>query len=390
MAMTIGFGDSEGSSPGFLTGGLAALLSPNREAGFMGGMRAFLNPGPTLAQDAAQQAGAALNAVTQATMPAQQEMWNALDAGDRAHATDLLLPIMAEYEKHGINPEEIQKKFIFKAHQNDVAGVRQVDPRQPDALSQYGKFVDTPEQGATLGRTDVLNQGTRADIARTEQQTSQAGQLFPGQLSMQGAQLETERAQPGEIAARTGLLGVQTEKERRVTDIIKDTGMYPSTPSTAAARGRMVSTVDTTGALTGDKGAPVTIDESTGAVYPRYEDPNARLFRQGMNKGEATGTTLPPPTPSEAPAGGTPRRPLSAQDIPPGDISKMGDEEIGTVHFAQETLTDQQRQRVAQLRKELQTILAQTPDERQRRKVFAEYSRRVLHEVAGVPNAVNQ
>lgn len=214
---------------GSLGDSLAALLSSNRQPGFMGGVQTFLNPYPTLAQDAGQRAQQALNEAAQATMPTQMAMLQALDAGDRQQASSLLAQVMDEYQKRGLPVEPIAEKYALKAQESDKAGIRRQDLSAPNATLGLGQFSNFPEQSAALIRSNALNQGTQADTARTQQTTDQAGQLFPDQQALLRAQVGTQGAQQEHLGAETAYAGTQNQMEQERLNYLREHGMLPGT-----------------------------------------------------------------------------------------------------------------------------------------------------------------
>jgi hypothetical protein len=60
----------------------------------------------------------------------------------------------------------------------------------------------------------------------------------------------------------------------------------------------------------------------------------------------------------------------------------MSNQELGQVHIAEETLTREQRAKLASLREEMSRIMARAPDEGTRRRVLSEYQRKFLESLA--------
>jgi hypothetical protein len=402
MPITLEFG-----KPGGALHGIAAALSPQVDPGFMGGLRAFLNPEPVLKLEAEQRARLQWQQVWNRNGQNITTMTQGLQSGTpegRQAAAQALATMTQDFTQAGFDPAPIIKTYEFMSSQSDIAGMRQIPPDPASRLSQAGRFVTDPNQVANLARTEVLNQMTGAQTLGQQQETQQAGALFP--LKQQGmtlenvlrnAQIGTEGARQGLIGQQTGLAGSQQDIAQQRADILRRTGMLPGTAGGGPTGGRQAlihGTVDP------NTGQPAIYDPNIDKYYPQSEKPEDVMMRealganrpqQGLPPALAPLSAVPaqagggvpalPPAPGTGQAGTAAPTGQPAREFGLGDINKMSDEELGALMVNEKSLTDQQRQRLDQLRSALQAALAKTPDEAQRRKLLADMQRQYLSEL---------
>ncbi len=385
MGMSIGFDEDPvryGHGQGFF-GGLGAGINAAMQGG---GVQGFLDPIPFLQKKDQEAAKVDFNKVQDTLEPQFQAFQQAVLAGGNQEAAQALYGIKQTYMRAGYNPDEATKPLLQFQQGVELARQRGMDPGDPNYVKQLLSFAREPSEAANIYRSGVANENTQADTARTQQATNQEGQLFPFKLQEQQmmprlreAQIGTENAQQGEIGARTGLLGSQTEQSNLENSFMRDKGVKMGTAGVGAGRTEPTVTVQTVD----EQGNPIMRvipkSEAIGQTFQKYEDPFNKTMRQSLqNQGTANQAT--PFAPS---------KPMAAHELSIQDIRKLPDEAVATIHLPPaEQMSDQQKQAIFAIRREAQAELARTPVA-QRQRVLTKYNRRVLENLAG-HNADNQ
>ena len=427
--ITIGFGESGGDGFfGSLGRSVAAAMSPQAQ-GVGGTVRAFLNPGPTLGAEARNEQVGQLQQLWQQNEQMIGASFKALEAGDKATATQIMGQVEQNFQKGGIDPgASIRPIFERMAGGYDQARLRSMTPGSQDYLPKLGSVLNTPGEGMDLAKTMQGNQESQTREAFTRQKMDQDKQLFPSQLEGAGlgndltrSQMQTEASRRAEMAQRGGLIGAQTEGQnlgnqfdKARNEFFQQRGMLPGTAG-AGGRGpdylddeaRHAKAVsDAVSMLQGGKKGPYKTEpyspdeaqQSVAALNSFADELERRTGRPQprvtIDQGQARVSQGEDGESITQPGGAVPRVRMGAQQqqqeqqpafnepLTKQALSKVPDGEVGNVSFDENSLSPQQRELVRGIRREAQAAIKQAPAS-QRREMLKAYNRKVLEALAG-------
>jgi hypothetical protein len=444
--ITLGFGES-GPNDGFfgsLGRSISAATSPYREPGFVGGVRAFLNPATTNAIDDRQQKVAVLRQVWEKNQPLIDSAMQALHANNQQVASEIISKVAEDFQQNGIDPAtSVLPILSLRSAGEDTARLRGMSTSDPQAYTRgLGQILSTPEQGMELGRsldtmaTGVAQRGEMgartgligAQKAGVVQATDQSRQTFPaelekGRLANDITQQAYDQGQVMNplIARGRELLNAGQTTENKLNegklDYFNENQMLPGTASGAASNTMMEEEAKYTAAMqkmvqtlnAGKKGPggrvdPYTPDEAAQMVAP--------INAYGANLSQRLGRQLPSLQIGQQPGAPGYKDPQTGEDIPAGPTrgvprvnipgqaqeqaqpqpfdepltqstvkNKLSDQEIGQVQFDETTLTNRQKQTMLQIRKQAQAEISRAPAA-QRQAILWKYNRMILEALA--------
>lgn len=226
MPVNLGFGGFEDPNAQPSIGrSISAAMSPNAQ-GFSGTLRAFLNPGPTLAAERQDQWKAVLQKTWADNQPLIQSGIQSLESGDPQGGLRAIQQASVEFQKAGLDPTPVQNYFNSYAASLDQSKLRGMNPQSPDYLKQVGSVLTKPEQAMALsgrGQSNLESGGrmehNAALTSQVQQTTENQGLLAPLQRArvqrltdLTGSQIGTQEAQQAELGQRGNLAAAQTER----------------------------------------------------------------------------------------------------------------------------------------------------------------------------------
>ena len=364
--ITIGFGESGGDGFfGSLGRSVAAAMSPQAQ-GVGGTVRAFLNPGPTLGAEARNEQVGQLQQLWQQNEQMIGASFKALEAGDKATATQIMGQVEQNFQKGGIDPgASIRPIFERMAGGYDQARLRSMTPGSQDYLPKLGSVLNTPQRGGLIGaQTEGQNLGNQFDKARNE--FFQQRGMLPGTAGAGGRgpdYLDDEARHAKAVSDAVSML--QGGKK----------GPYKTEPYSPDEAQQSVAALNS---------FADELERRTGRPQPRVTiDQGQARVSQGEDGESIT-----------QPGGAVPRVRMGAQQqqqeqqpafnepLTKQALSKVPDGEVGNVSFDENSLSPQQRELVRGIRREAQAAIKQAPAS-QRREMLKAYNRKVLEALAG-------